>query len=230
MTRKFSPKFIYMRSQIQSTFVISTSIISNNRLSRRETLVLALTQKFKIRLQNIVGKRSNSSPFPQHFQYIFLTKGVKLHSYLWNLVVRIVFSSILQIWYVKAWISRSVLEGPFDYEITRVHVICNFLLEFTYLLQYEAVLRQQDLYMDRKACPSFKQEHHKKAIYACSLFYHMDKVLIGILNSLINGKTIGWKWTKYFSFKPLCISIVHMVLESRSSDESGLKARVQNWQ
>ena len=74
---------------VQSTLVISTSVISNNRLSRRENLVPVLTQKSKIRLQNIVKKKkeklllgSNFSPFPQYFQYIFLTKGVKLHSHL----------------------------------------------------------------------------------------------------------------------------------------------------
>ena len=48
-------------SQIQSTLVISTSVISNNRLSRRENLVLVLTQKSKIRIQNIVEKRRNCS-------------------------------------------------------------------------------------------------------------------------------------------------------------------------
>ena len=46
---------------LQSTLVISNSIISNNRLSRRENLVLVLTQKSKIRLQNIVEKRRNCS-------------------------------------------------------------------------------------------------------------------------------------------------------------------------
>ena len=46
---------------IQSTLVISTSVISNNRLSRRENLVLVLTQKSKIRLQNVVEKRRNCS-------------------------------------------------------------------------------------------------------------------------------------------------------------------------
>ena len=57
---------------VQSTLVISTSIISNNHLSRRENLVLVLTQKSKIRLQNIVEKRRNCSwgamsPFPTIF-------------------------------------------------------------------------------------------------------------------------------------------------------------------
>ena len=57
---------------IQSTLVISTSIISNNRLSRRENLVLVLTQKSKIRLKNIVEKMgSNFSPFPKYVQYVF---------------------------------------------------------------------------------------------------------------------------------------------------------------
>ena len=47
--------------KIQSTLVISTSVISNNRLPRRENLVLVLTQKSKIRIQNIVEKRRNCS-------------------------------------------------------------------------------------------------------------------------------------------------------------------------
>ena len=78
----FYTRYIYL----QSIPVISTSIISNHRLSRRENLVIVLTQKSKIRLQNIVEKRrklllgSNFSPFPQCFQYIFLTQGVKLHT------------------------------------------------------------------------------------------------------------------------------------------------------
>ena len=51
---------------------------------------------------------------------MFLTKGVKLHVHLRNLVVRFVFSSVLHIWYVEVRISQSVSEGPFDFEITRV--------------------------------------------------------------------------------------------------------------
>ena len=58
--------------EIQSALVISTSVISNNCLSRRENLVLVFTQKSKIRLQNIAEQRRNLSPFPQYFQYIIL--------------------------------------------------------------------------------------------------------------------------------------------------------------
>ena len=46
---------------IQSTLVISTSVISNNRLSQRENLILVLTHKSNIRYQNSVGKRRNCS-------------------------------------------------------------------------------------------------------------------------------------------------------------------------
>ena len=108
---------VFQKEKVQSTLVISTSIISNNRLSRRENQVTKYCGKEE---KLLLG--SNFSPFPQYFQYIhvFLTKGVKLHSHLWNLVVRIVLSSILQIWYVEVRISRSVLDGPFDFEITRV--------------------------------------------------------------------------------------------------------------
>ena len=61
---------------IQSTLVISTTVISNNRFSRRENLVLVLTQKSKIRLQNIVEKRRNCSwgaisPFSKIFFNIY---------------------------------------------------------------------------------------------------------------------------------------------------------------
>ena len=44
---------------IQSTLVISTSLISNNRLSRSENLVPVLTWKSNNRYQNIVEKRRN---------------------------------------------------------------------------------------------------------------------------------------------------------------------------
>ena len=71
--------------------------------------------------------RSNFYPFPQYFQYIFLIKGVYLHIHLLNLVERFVFSSILNICYVELRISRSVSEGPFKFEITRVDCITKHL-------------------------------------------------------------------------------------------------------
>ena len=37
-----------------------------------------------------------------------------------NVVVQIIFSSILHIWYVEAQITRSISENPLDFEITRV--------------------------------------------------------------------------------------------------------------
>ena len=44
---------------------------------------------------------------------ISLTSGVKLHIHLWNVVVRFIFFSILQIWYVKVRISLNISESPF---------------------------------------------------------------------------------------------------------------------
>ena len=49
--------------------------------------------------------------------------GVKLHTYLLNVVNRISFSSILQIWYVEVRISRSISDSPLEFEITRVDCI-----------------------------------------------------------------------------------------------------------
>ena len=54
--------------EIQSALVISTSVISNNRLSRRENLVLVLTQKSKIGLQNIV-ERGEIAPGEQFLPF-----------------------------------------------------------------------------------------------------------------------------------------------------------------
>ena len=81
-TFSHSSEIYKTKIHIQSTLIISTSVISNHRLSRRENLVLVLTSKSKIRSQNIVEKSRNFSPFPQYFQYIFITKEVTLHSHL----------------------------------------------------------------------------------------------------------------------------------------------------
>ena len=47
---RWQPKVKILNIYLQSTLVISTSVISNNRLSRRKNLVLVITQKSKIRL------------------------------------------------------------------------------------------------------------------------------------------------------------------------------------
>ena len=89
--------------------------------------------------------RSNFSHFPQYFQHIFSTKGVKLHVRSWNLVVRLVFSSVLHIWYVEVWISRSISDGPFDFEITRVDCIClvNCKILIKFVSSYSSSFRIQ---------------------------------------------------------------------------------------
>ena len=68
-------------TSIQSTLVISNSIISNNRLSRRENQVLIQTQKSNIRYLNIVDKTRNcSSPVPIIFS-IFISNERNLITY-----------------------------------------------------------------------------------------------------------------------------------------------------
>ena len=51
----------YVIAKLQSTLVISNSLISNNHLSRSENLVHILTQRSTNRQQNIVKKRRNCS-------------------------------------------------------------------------------------------------------------------------------------------------------------------------
>ena len=94
-------------SKLQSTLVISNSLISNNRLSRSKNLAPVLTQRSTNMQQNIVKKRRNCSfgaisplfqqnivkkrrncsfgaispLFPQYFQYISnLGVKLKIHS------------------------------------------------------------------------------------------------------------------------------------------------------
>ena len=93
---------------VQLTPVISNSLISNNRLSRSENLVPAETWTSNNRQKNIVEKGRNCSPLFHNIFNISLNSRVQLHIYLINVVVRIIFSSILQILYVEVRISRSI--------------------------------------------------------------------------------------------------------------------------
>ena len=54
--------------------------------------------------------RRNFSSFPQYFQYIS-NLGVELHIHLFNMVGRLIASSILQFGYVEVWISRSISQS-----------------------------------------------------------------------------------------------------------------------
>ena len=84
---------------LQSTLVISTSLISNNRLSRSENLVPVLTQRSTNRQQNIVEKRRNCSlgavaPLFHNIFNISLTQESNYIFILLEVVVRfIVFLS-----------------------------------------------------------------------------------------------------------------------------------------
>ena len=94
--------------------------------------------------RNIVEKREQFLLFPQYFQYIQIL-SVQPHIYLLNVVVWIMFSSILQIWYVEVRISRSIWESPLEFEITRVDCICSPSLLLLVPRDGRIVLRDYDI-------------------------------------------------------------------------------------
>ena len=71
----------------------------------------------------MVKRRNWSSSLFRNIFNISLTSGVKLHIHLWNVVVRYIFSSVLQIWYAEVRIPRSISESTLDFEITRIDCI-----------------------------------------------------------------------------------------------------------
>ena len=81
--------------KIQLTLVISTSLISNNRLSRSEILSLIKHENLTTG-KKYCGKEEKLLNFHNIFD-ISLNSRVQLHINLLNVVVRIIFSSLLQI-------------------------------------------------------------------------------------------------------------------------------------
>ena len=84
--------------------------------------------------------RSNFSLFHNIFN-ISLTSRVQLHIYLSNVVVWIIFSSILQIWYVEVRISRSSSISSLELEITKVDCI------FTPGSVWHSVFRSDEIHL-----------------------------------------------------------------------------------
>ena len=80
----FNPSDQKSSTDIQSTLVISNSLILNNCLSRSENLAPVLTKRATKRQQNVVEKRRNCSlgaisPLFHNIFNISLNLGVKLH-------------------------------------------------------------------------------------------------------------------------------------------------------
>ena len=71
----------------------------------------------------ILWKRGAISPLFHNIFNISWISRVQLHIHLLNVVVRFIFSSILQFWYVEVRISRSISESPMEFEIMRVDCI-----------------------------------------------------------------------------------------------------------
>ena len=72
-------------------------------------------------------KRRNFSSFPQYFQYISNLKSPITYKFV-KCGCQIIFSSILQFWYVDIRISRSISESPLEFHITRVDFIVLFVI------------------------------------------------------------------------------------------------------
>ena len=112
---------------IQSTLIISTSLISNNRLSWSEILVPVLTWKSKNRYQNIMEKRRNCSSgaisplfhnifnislnFWSQITYSFIKCGCSIYCFR-----QFHKSDMWRYGYLEVWISRSISESPLDWD------------------------------------------------------------------------------------------------------------------
>ena len=98
-----------------------------------EVKILSLTKHENLTTgkKKFVEKRGNCSsgaisPLFHNIFDISLNSRVQWHINLLNVVVWIIFSSLLQIWYVEVRISRSISESPLEFEITRVNCIFLF--------------------------------------------------------------------------------------------------------
>ena len=56
-------------------------------------------------------------------QFISNIPHIYIYIYLLNVVIQIIISSVLQIWYVEVRISQSISESPLEFKITRVDCI-----------------------------------------------------------------------------------------------------------
>ena len=108
--------------------------LSRSRLSRRtayhEVKIWSLPKDENLTTGNkILWKRGEIAPLEQFILFstifsIYLEFQESNYIYiLLNVVVRFVFSSVLQFWYVEERISRSISESPLEFEITRVDCI-----------------------------------------------------------------------------------------------------------
>ena len=120
-----------------SRLVISTSLISNNRLSRSEIVVPVFIHGNLRTGNKILWKRGEIAPQEQFLLFfhnifnMFLSSRVKLHIHLLNVFVRfIVFLTSATLIYFEVRIFRNVSESPLEFEMTRVDGILIFFFFF----------------------------------------------------------------------------------------------------
>ena len=113
---------------VQSTLIISTSLISNNRLSQSENLVPVLTWKSNNRYQNIVEKRRNcSSGAISPLFYNISNISLNFRSQITYSFVKCGCSIYCFPQFCKSDMSRyayrKLFQSPMDFEIMRVDCI-----------------------------------------------------------------------------------------------------------
>ena len=112
---------------IQLTLVISTSLISNNRLSRSENLVPVLTWKSNNRYLNIVEKRNRSQGEISPLFHNIFNISLNFRSQITYSFIKCGCSIYCIRQFRKTDMSNNgyleVFQSPLDFEITRVDCI-----------------------------------------------------------------------------------------------------------
>ena len=127
-TQSFNKSCETQLKLLQGNVRYSWLSLSRPRLSRittyLEVKILSLLKHENLTTgKNIVEKRRNFS-FPQYFQYISNFKSPITYIFV-KCVCWIIFSSILQIWYVEVRISRSISESPLEFKIRPESTVYN---------------------------------------------------------------------------------------------------------
>ena len=131
------------------------------------------------------------SPLFHNIFNISLTSVVKLHIHLWSVDVRYIFSSILQIWYVKIRMFRSISESPLDFEIIIMRVNC--------IIRRPILLKQWDVWLREKNKHVFCYLHCLKCmcIWWCTWYLSchckVEIVFVRVSVFIYNKKRYGKK-------------------------------------
>ena len=110
----------------------------------------------------------------------------------------LLFSSLLQLWYVEVWISQSVSESPWEFEMARVDCIANvgFKICCAILNEFIEIYWVVQYYMDFRICNDILKEFIE--IHLIVQYYMELKLCHGTLKEFIE---IHWLALYYTEFK-----------------------------